>query len=120
MKTTRPDRRRARRGFTTVEVGVVSSLMVLLSVILGATWSAFGRPLIDADTRCRLVLEARMAATALAHDLDGSVAMAGGRAGGRFVGRMVTGNGALRLCFDGGSSPDGLVPPPTGPSPASW
>jgi hypothetical protein len=83
--------------------------MVLLSVILGATWGAFGRPLIDADTRCRLILEARMAATALAHDVGGNVNATGTRASGRFVGRICTASNQLRLCFDGGSSPNGVA-----------
>ncbi len=106
----------ARRGFTTVEVSIASGLLVLLSVILGATWGAFGRPLIDADTRCRLILEARMAATALAHDVGGYDTSTGTRASGRFVGRICTANNQLRLCFDGGSAPNGVAdwgPPDT-------
>jgi hypothetical protein len=112
MRASERRRRHQRRGFTTVEVSLVSGLMVLLAMILGATWSAFGRTLIDADTRCRLVLEARMAATALAHDLGGYLpaSTAGGRADGRLVGRIANGS-QLRLCFDGGPPnelPNGL------------
>lgn len=101
--------RHPRRAFTTLEVSIVSGLMVLLSVILGATWGAFGRPLLDSDKRCRLALEARMAAMALAHDLGGYLptSTAGDRAGGRFVGRIATGS-QLHLYFDGGSPPNGL------------
>jgi hypothetical protein len=83
--------------------------MVLLAMLLGATWGAFGRPLVEADTRGRLALEAQMVATALAHDLGGSVSTTGGRADGRFVGRMITGGDRLRLCFDGGTTPNGLA-----------
>jgi hypothetical protein len=94
-----------------LELMIVCGLAALLAVILGSTWSALGRPALDADTRCRIVHEASLATSSLARDLAGSLADAqgriGGRADGRLVGRLQPSGDQLWLCFDGGSPPNG-------------
>ena len=60
-----------RRGFALVEMVVACLLMALLASTLAVTWAAFGRPLVEAQARCRLVREARLAAEAIAEDLGG-------------------------------------------------
>lgn len=106
----RPD---IRRGFTLVEALVVSGLMALLAYLLGQTWSGLGRPTADLAARGRVAHEARLASAALSRDLGGSLDSTAGRTGqkalGKFVGRMQPNSSELWLCFDGGSSPNGVA-----------
>jgi prepilin-type N-terminal cleavage/methylation domain-containing protein len=112
--------RRARRGFTLVEIMVVSGLLVVLAVLVSNAWAGLGRPLVNVATQCRLANEANAAAACLARDLCGSLADTQGRLGAKtayqFVGRMQPGNAQLWLCFDSGTNPNGKAdwgPPDT-------
>jgi prepilin-type N-terminal cleavage/methylation domain-containing protein len=91
------------KGFTLIEVMLVSGLMSLLVLLLSGAWSGFGRPSADAIARCRVVQEANLAAEALARDLGGSLAdqSTGTKEAGRLVGRLAVDGSELWLCFDG-------------------
>ena len=109
-----------RRGFTLIEVAVVSLLTVLLSTLLATTWSGLCRPAADIARHAFLAQEAKLAEDSLVRDLGGSLSNPEGRIGTksqfRLVGRMQPGNSQLWLCFDGGDSPNGLAdwgPPDT-------
>jgi prepilin-type N-terminal cleavage/methylation domain-containing protein len=112
--------RRGRRGFSLVEVSIVSGLMAVLAVMLANAWSGLGRPLLEAAVRTRLAQEADLALASLSRDLGGYLSDTVGRTGGKatylFVGRLQPGGSQLWLCFDGGSSPNGQAdwaPPDT-------
>ncbi len=99
-----------RAAFTLVEVLMVMALLSLLSVLIAAAWSAFVRPAASVIARSRIAQEARLAQVALAQDLEGSLpASTGSRSNYRFVGRTQPGGNQLWLCFDGGTSPNGVA-----------
>lgn len=111
---------RLRRGFSLVEVSIVSGLMAVLAVLLANAWSGLGRPLLDATVHARLAQEADLALAALSRDLGGYLSDTAGRTGGKstypVVGRLQPGGSQLWLCFDGGSTPNGQAdwaPPDT-------
>jgi prepilin-type N-terminal cleavage/methylation domain-containing protein len=102
-----------RPAFTLVEVLVASSLMTTLAVLVATTWSALGRPLVESVARAQIAQDASLAASTLARDfggyLPGNEGRVGGTADGLLVGCVQVSHTILRLCFDGGSSPDGLA-----------
>ncbi len=102
-----------RRGFTLLEVTVVSFLLAFLTLLLSATWSGLVRPTADLVHRTRLAQEANLAAASLVRDLAGSLPNPEGRIGTktqfRFVGRMQPSNNQLWLCFDGSATPNGIA-----------
>jgi prepilin-type N-terminal cleavage/methylation domain-containing protein len=108
-----PPRRGHPRGFTLIEVSIVSILMAMLALLLAETWSGLGRPLVETAARSRLTQEANLALAALARDLGGCLSDNAGRAGRKsvyaFVGRMQPGGTQLWLCFDGGANPNGTA-----------
>lgn len=103
--------RRRRQGFTLLEMIIVSGLMGFLAVLISATWSAFIRPTADISQRCRIAQEANLAVVSLTRDLSGSLAdnQTGTKATFQVVGRMQPDNSQLRLCFDGGATPNGTA-----------
>jgi len=111
--TTDSIRLRRPKGFTLIEVMLVSCLMALLGILLSAIWTGFGRPLGDVAARCRVTQEAILAADSLARDFGGALTGPDGRIGskldGCFVGRLQPGGAALRLCYDGGPNPNGVA-----------
>jgi type II secretory pathway pseudopilin PulG len=58
-------------GFTITEMVIATFLMALLAVLLAVAVATFARPAAEVDGRTRLVLEASLAAEALARDLGG-------------------------------------------------
>lgn len=105
---------RPRRGFTVLELSVATGLLALLAILIGNVWVGFGRPAAEAARRARRATEAGLAAAALAADLGGNLAdESGQRLEGkallRFVGRQEPGETQLWLCFDGGTSPNGVA-----------
>lgn len=100
-----------RRAFTLMEVTLVSGLMSLLVLLLSSTWYGACRPALDLIVRGELLQEADMAVASLARDFGGSLANPSGRVGGKkqwqWVGWEPFGSSEIRLCFDGGSEPDG-------------
>jgi prepilin-type N-terminal cleavage/methylation domain-containing protein len=101
---------RRPRGFTLLEVTLVSGLMAVLALLLSSAWAAVGRPAADVIERSRLFAEMDMAVSALSRDLGGSLANPAGRLGtkqqGPWNGWLNPGNDQLWLCFDGGNNPD--------------
>src|SRR5207302_6267791 len=101
------------RAFTLVEALVVSSLMAVLAVLLANTWTGLGRPLVAVAARCRLAQEANAAAASLSRDWCGYLANNEGRLGGKtlypLLGRLQPRNSELWLCFDGGTTPNGIA-----------
>jgi type II secretory pathway component PulJ len=104
-------RPRSHRGFTLLEITIVSAFMGFLAVLISTTWSAFIRPTAEMAQRCRIAQEANLAVASLSRDLAGSLAdnPTGNIAKFRLVGRMQPDNSRLRLCFDGGSTPNGTA-----------
>jgi hypothetical protein len=113
-------RRARRRGFSVVEVTVVSGLLVTLAMLLSNAWIGLARPFLEATFQCRLAQEADLALAAFARDLGGSLSDTAGRDGSKalsqFVGWTTPAGSQLWLCFDGGPSPNGIAdwgPPDT-------
>src|ERR1700722_5479377 len=111
-----PGNRGRRRGFSLIEMTVVCFLVGLLGTLMAGAWSAFGRPAVDVESRCRISQEASQAAESLAPDLSGHqpnsptpAALPGGQASAKFVGRMEPENTALWLDFDSQTSPNGIA-----------
>ncbi|MDB5334511.1 MAG: hypothetical protein JWN70_130 [Planctomycetaceae bacterium] len=106
-----PSTNLSRRGFTLLETTIVSAFMGFLAVLISTTWSAFIRPTADVAQRCRIAQEANLAVASLTRDLAGSLAdnQTGTKAKYQVVGRMQPDNSQLRLCFDGGTTPNGTA-----------
>jgi hypothetical protein len=106
----RAGRGAARRGFSAIETVVVCFLTVVLTYTLGSAWRGLCLPALDASARCRLAMEANLAAASLARDLGGYLSDPSGRLGGlndaKYVGRDTTSPDRLRLCFHGGTGSD--------------
>ena len=102
---------RPKHGFTLLEMTIVSALMGFLAVLISTTWSAFIRPAADVAQRCRIAQEANLAVASLTRDLAGSLAdnQTGTKATFQVVGRQQPDNSQLRLCFDGGPTPNGTA-----------
>lgn len=103
---------RGRTGLTLVEVAIVGGLMAFLAVLLSHTWSGLGKPTAELAARSRVTQEARLAVASLGRDLGGFLPAPEGRLGEaglyRLVGRLQPGGTQLWLCYDGGSTPNGL------------
>lgn len=104
--TTGPRGRRARGGFSAVEMAVVSALTAMLAAVLGAVWTAFCFPALEVAARCELTLEANLAAASLARDCGGYLDTIEGRSGSlddfRYDGCEFV-EGDLRVKFQGTS-----------------
>ena len=103
--------RSRRRGFSLIEVTIVSIFMSFLAVLLSLTWSAFMRPTSDIAIRCRIAQEANLAVACLTRDLSGSYAddRSNSKTHYQLVDRMQPDNSQLRLCYDGGATPNGIA-----------
>lgn len=101
---------RQRHGFTLLEVVIASGLTVFLAVMLSSVWAGVGRPAASLVNRGQLVQEIEFAVATLSRDLGGSVANPAVRLGdkklGEWVGWSQPDNNQLRLCFDGGPTPN--------------
>ncbi len=100
-----------RRGFSLLEATIVSMFTAILGILVSATWGAFLRPTADIAERCRVAQEATLALASLSRDLSGSYAENSTDSKSKFklVGRMQPDNSQLRLCFDGGTTPNGTA-----------
>ncbi len=92
-----------RRGFTVMEIMLVSAMTSFLVLLISGAWAGLGRSSTDAIARCRVTQEANMALKSLARDFGGSLAEegTGNRLLGRAVGRLAIAGSTLWLCFDG-------------------
>lgn len=110
MTPHRPGLPRRRRGFTVVEMTVVSLMTAILAVVMASVWSNFCKPALEAAARCRMAAEANLAVASIARDFGGNLPDPAGRLGapldGRFTGRMMPDSDWLRLCYHGGSDTD--------------
>jgi hypothetical protein len=114
-----------RRGFTLLEVTLVSGLTVFLAVLLSSTWALLSRPTAELIAWGQIFQEMDLAVASLARDLGGSLSDyqdASGQPGGKQQGALVEcrqssdiNGDHLQLCFDGGDSPNGQADwnPPT-------
>ncbi len=100
-----------RAGFSLIEATIVSIFMSFLAVLLSLTWSAFLRPTSDIAIRCRIAQEANLVVASLTRDLAGSYADDRTDKKDKFklVGRMQPDGSGLRLCYDGGDTPNGTA-----------
>jgi hypothetical protein len=110
-----------RRGFSIVEVTVVSLLAVVLAVLLSAAWFGMGRTAADLIGRSQLVQERDVAVAALSRDLGGCLFEPAARTGEKTRGRWLSwacsnnaeqalaANQDLLLTFNTGTNPAGNV-----------
>ena len=106
-----------RKGFTLVEVTVVSVLMAVLAVLLSSAWVGVGRTAADLIGRSQLVQERDMAVAALSRDLGGCSVEPDARTGEKINGRWLKweypnndslpSNQDLKLYYDGGTDSSG-------------
>ena len=103
----------APRGFTLLEITVVSGLMVFLAVLLSAAWSGIGKTTVDLVARGQLAQEIDIATASLSHDFGGSLptpagSLQGTRQAGKLLAwrRSLTDPMVLELCYDSGSNPN--------------
>ena len=68
-------RSRPHKGFTLLEVTIVSGLMTFLALLLFAAWSGIGKSTLALITRCQLAQEMDFAVAALSRDLCGAMAL---------------------------------------------
>jgi prepilin-type N-terminal cleavage/methylation domain-containing protein len=104
-----------RRGFTLLEVTLVSGLMVIFAMLLSSTWSGVGRPAADLIGRGLLVQERDLAIAALSRDLGGSLGDPNARKDDIIKGQWLRWdrpanvdrplNTDLRLLYDGRTDP---------------
>jgi prepilin-type N-terminal cleavage/methylation domain-containing protein len=103
----------ARRGFTLMELTIVSGLMAFLVLLISSAWTSIGRSSTDLITRGQLVQEMNFAAATLTRDLGGNLPDSDSRVGtkkqGQWVGWLQPGNSQLWLCYDGGTDPNGVA-----------
>jgi type II secretory pathway component PulJ len=111
IRTTRLRKPASRSGFTLAEAVIVSMFTAFLATLISATWSAFVRPTADIAERCRVAQEASLALAALSRDFAGSYSddPTGDEQKLKLVGRTQPDNSQLRLCFDGGTTPNGIA-----------
>ncbi|MEN6458373.1 MAG: hypothetical protein ABFC63_05535 [Thermoguttaceae bacterium] len=102
-----------RRGFTLIEVMLASGLTVFLAIVLSTAWVALSRPTAELIAWSQLFQEVDMAVASLARDLGGSLPDngLGGKTQGRLLAckRVSDSGDHLWLCYDGGTSPDGVA-----------
>jgi prepilin-type N-terminal cleavage/methylation domain-containing protein len=112
---------RHHRGFTLIEVMIVSGLTAFLAVLLSSAWMGISKSTVDLVGRGRLIQELDMTVASLSRDLGGSLAIKsyypydppnvpgelGGEDRGVWIGcrKQID---ALQLCYDGS---DGTDPP---------
>jgi prepilin-type N-terminal cleavage/methylation domain-containing protein len=104
-----------RRGFTLVELMVVSALMAVLAVLLSSAWVGVGRTAAGLVGRSQLVQERDLAVVALSRDLGGCWVEPDARKGEKIGGRwlkweypnndVLPSNQDLTLYYDGGTNP---------------
>jgi hypothetical protein len=105
--TAKPD---CRKGFTLLEVTIVSVLTVFLAVLLSSAAAGVGKSSVSLITRSQLAQEMDFAVAALGSDLGGSLAMKASetnaaRLGGKNKWKLITwerdfATGDLQLTFD--------------------
>ena len=88
---------RTKKGFTILELLVVSVLMLMVVMITNQFWAWFSPCVMDIIARGHTLREARMAMRSLADDF------------GAAVGAAPIGSDRLVLCKDGGDFPNGLA-----------
>ena len=103
-----------RKGFTLVELMVVSVLMAVLAVLLSSAWVGVGRTAAGLIGRSQLVQERDLAVVALSRDLGGCSAEPNARIGEKMDGRwlrwefpdndVLSSNQDLTLYYDGGTN----------------
>ena len=77
-----------RKGFTLLEVTIVSGLMVFLAVLLSSAWTGVGRSTTDLIARSQLLQEMNLAVAAISRDLGGSLPNPESRLGGKQQGKV--------------------------------
>jgi prepilin-type N-terminal cleavage/methylation domain-containing protein len=103
-----------RRGFTLVEVTIVSAMTATLAMLLSSVWvwtnnAGFPNDLI---LRGRLLQEMDMAVSAFSRDLGGSLAIPSSMDDihqGRWIGWRTLTDNDVQFCYDGGATPDGAI-----------
>jgi prepilin-type N-terminal cleavage/methylation domain-containing protein len=99
-----------RKGFTLVELMVVSALMAVLAVLLSSAWVGVGRTAAGLIGRSQLVQERDLAVVALSRDLGGCLVDPDARKGEKINGRwlkweypnndLLSSNQDLKLYYD--------------------
>lgn len=101
-----------QKGFSLVELTVVSTLMALLAMLLSSAWFGMGRTATDLIGRGQLVQERDLAVAALSRDLGGCLidpdARLGEKINGRWLKWELPSNQELKLYYDGGTNSSGV------------
>jgi prepilin-type N-terminal cleavage/methylation domain-containing protein len=113
----RRDLPRHRRGFTLIEVMLVAGLTVFLSVLLSSVWKNISLFTADAVGRGQLMQEMDLVAASFSRDLAGGLPYPanatysnGKPDSGRWIAWQTNvDKNDLKLCYDGGSPPDGTA-----------
>ena len=104
-------RSRRYRGFTLVEMMIVTAMSALLMMMIAGFWSSLAPSMVDSLAQAKVAQEAHFALEILKRDHGGY--LPGGEMDpddvNKQVGRTVTGDSRLLLCFDGGSTPNGVA-----------
>jgi len=100
--------RTGRRGFTMLELAVVTLLMTVLALVMAYVWRGFAHPLVETVARCHVAREAGMACAYLARDAGAHESATGKVGQGCRVGQMIVAGSQLWLCYDGGTEPNGI------------
>ncbi|MEN6405215.1 MAG: hypothetical protein ABFC77_01965 [Thermoguttaceae bacterium] len=114
-----PSVRRSAHGFTLIEVSMACSLTVIMAVMLSTTWRLLMPATASLIARGQLFQEMDVAVASLSRDLGGSLSdyqdadhLPGQKRQGLLLAAASTTDSAgdhLRLCYDGGDSPDGVA-----------
>jgi prepilin-type N-terminal cleavage/methylation domain-containing protein len=93
---------RRRKGFTLIEVIIVSGLMGFLAMLLAATWAGIGSPTATLIRRAQCIQEIDIATTSLARDLGGNLpGNLGGKKQARFSGWDAGDGTRLTVSYNG-------------------
>lgn len=106
-----------RKGFSLVELTIVSVLLVVLALLLSSAWVGVGRAAADLIGRSQLVQERDLAIASLSRDLGGCSVEPDARNGEKLTGRWLKweypnnvslpSNQDLILYYDGGTNSTG-------------
>ena len=103
---------RKRKGFSLVELMVVSALMAVLALLISSAWVGVGRTAAGLIGRSQLVQERDLAVVALSRDLGGCLAdneaKNGEKINGRWLKWELPSPQELKLYYDGGTNSSGV------------
>lgn len=107
--------RQRQTGFTLLDVATASVMTAVLAMLISSTWALFIKPTSSLIAWGKLFQEMDIAVTTMARDLGGSLpdTPTGNKRAGLLLAckteNDLTYGDHLLLCFDGGTTPDGVA-----------